>query len=109
MKRIALLILALFAAAGCGHRGDEGSNAPAGGSSGPQTLHLAFFPNVTHAIALIGTDNGAFARTLGSNVKIEEQVFNAGPSEIEALFAGQVDIGYIGPGPALNGFLKSKG
>ncbi len=73
------------------------------------TLRLAFFPNVTHAVALVGSARGTFVSSLGSGVKIEEQTFNAGPAEIEALFADQVDIGYVGPGPALNGFLKSRG
>jgi NitT/TauT family transport system substrate-binding protein len=57
----------------------------------------------------VGTGNGAFEKALGPGVKIEEQVFTAGPSEIEAVFGNQVDIGYIGPGPAVNGFLKSHG
>lgn len=75
----------------------------------PIKLRLAFFPNVTHAAALLGTGNGSFTKALGDKVKLEERVFNAGPAEIEALFAGEVDLGYIGPGPALNGFLKSGG
>lgn len=95
---------------GCGPQNES----PAGGtngaaSGGKTTVRLAFFPNVTHGVALVGTGSGAFAKALGSDVKIEEQVFTAGPAEIEALFAGQVDIGYIGPGPAVNGFLKSRG
>src|SRR5947207_1587196 len=72
-------------------------------------VRLAFFPNVTHAVALVGTGRGTFTQALGAGVKLEEQTFNAGPAEIEALFGDQVDIGYIGPGPAINGFLKSKG
>lgn len=84
--------------------------APTGAAPAQQvTVHLAYFPNVTHAVALVGTANGTFARALGTNVHIDEQSFSAGPSEIEALFANSVDIGYIGPGPAVNGFLKSKG
>ncbi len=78
-------------------------------SSAPLTVHVAFFPNITHAVALVGLANGTFAKALGPDVKIEEQSFTAGPSEIEALFARSVDIGYIGPGPAVNGFLKSHG
>lgn len=72
-------------------------------------VRLAFFPNVTHTVALVGTGRGTFASAFGTNVQVEEQSFNAGPAEIEALFGDQVDIGYIGPGPAVNGFLKSKG
>jgi NitT/TauT family transport system substrate-binding protein len=75
----------------------------------PVTVRLAFFPNVTHAAALYGTGSGIFAKAFGSETKLEERVFTAGPAEIEALFAGEVDLGYIGPGPALNGYLKSGG
>jgi NitT/TauT family transport system substrate-binding protein len=95
--------VALFA--GCGPRPGGGGHS----ASGPVTLRLAYFPNVTHGVALVGIEKGIFAEGLGKDVKIEEQTFNAGPAEIEALFADQVDIGYVGPGPAINGFLKSKG
>jgi NitT/TauT family transport system substrate-binding protein len=107
---IAALALTV-AIAGCGPNGATGtaSGGNAGGTSGVTTVHLAFFPNVTHAVALVGTGKGTFARALGSGVNIEEQLFNAGPSEIEAIFGNQVDIGYIGPGPAVNGYLKSHG
>ncbi|MES2460026.1 MAG: ABC transporter substrate-binding protein [Armatimonadota bacterium] len=73
------------------------------------TVRLAYFPNVTHGVALVGVGRGTFAEAIGKDVKLEKQVFTAGPAEIEALFAGAVDIGYIGPGPAINGYLKSKG
>jgi len=99
-----LSLLALTVLAGCGPKSINGTNA-----AGVTTVHLAFFPNVTHGVALVGTGRGLFARALGSQVKIEEQVFTAGPSEIEAVFGDQVDIGYIGPGPAVNGFVKSQG
>ncbi len=73
------------------------------------TLRLAYFPNVTHATALVGVGKGIFAQALGPNVTLKSAVFNAGPAEIEALFAGAIDAGYIGPNPAVNGFVKSNG
>src|SRR5687767_13428210 len=101
MSRLTALLLIIPILAGCGPRG--GSEKPA------DRVRLAYFPNVTHAVPLVGTARGAFSAALGQGVKLDEQIFNAGPAEIEALFGDQVDIGYIGPGPALNGFLKSKG
>jgi len=71
-------------------------------------VRIAHFPNITHSQALVGRDNGEFQKALGEN-GIEWKTFNAGPAEIEALFAGEVDLGYIGPGPAINGYTKSKG
>ena len=82
---------------------------PSEPESGAKSVRLAYFPNVTHAAALVGTGRGTFASALESGIELKELVFNAGPTEIEALFGDQVDIGYIGPGPALNGFLKSRG
>lgn len=73
------------------------------------TVKVALFPNITHSQALIGKAEGQFQKALGETNKIDWKVFNAGPAEIEALFAGEVDIGYIGPGPAINGYAKSKG
>src|SRR2546428_7105604 len=78
-------------------------------NSGPVTLNLGYFPNLTHAVALVGVERGTFQKVLGSNVKLQTKTFNAGPAEIEALFAGDIDIGYVGPNPAINGYVKSHG
>ncbi|MBM3127369.1 MAG: ABC transporter substrate-binding protein [Chloroflexi bacterium] len=75
----------------------------------PGVVRFGYFPNITHAQAVIGIADGTFARALGDNVKIDPKIFNAGPSAIEALFAGQLDLTYIGPNPAINGYVKSKG
>jgi len=98
--------VAFTVAAGCAPKPDV-NNTKAPGA--PVAVRLAFFPNVTHAAALYGTGTGAFRGAFGDAARLEERVFSAGPAEIEALFAGEVDLGYIGPGPALNGYLKSKG
>lgn len=83
------------------------TNVPASGEK--ITVHVGYFPNITHAQALVGVQNGAFQQELGENVTLDVKTFNAGPSEIEALFAGAIDIGYIGPSPAINGYVKSNG
>jgi NitT/TauT family transport system substrate-binding protein len=70
---------------------------------------VGYFPNLTHAQALAGLVRGDFATALGPGVKIETIVFNAGPSVIEAMFAKQIDLAYIGPNPAINGYVQSKG
>lgn len=71
-------------------------------------LRVGYFPNINHAQAVIGLTNGDFQKELG-DVKIETQVFNAGPSAVEALFANRIDATYIGPNPAINGYIKSDG
>jgi NitT/TauT family transport system substrate-binding protein len=72
-------------------------------------LKIGYFPNINHAQAVIGIGNGDFKKILGDNIEIKPFVFNAGPSAIEALFAKQVDITYVGPNPAINGYVISEG
>jgi len=72
-------------------------------------VRVGYFPNITHSQALVGKDQGSFQKAIGKTNKIDWKLFNAGPAEIEALFTGAIDIGYIGPGPAINGYAKSKG
>ncbi len=74
-----------------------------------KTLRIGYFPNINHAQAVIGLGNGDFQRALGDNVQVTTQIFNAGPSAIEALFANQIDVTYVGPNPAINGYVQSNG
>jgi NitT/TauT family transport system substrate-binding protein len=71
-------------------------------------VKIGYFPNLTHATALVGVQEGLFQQELGGTT-IKTSTFNAGPSEIEALNAGSIDIGWIGPSPAINGYTKSNG
>ncbi|MDE1889909.1 MAG: ABC transporter substrate-binding protein [Planctomycetota bacterium] len=73
------------------------------------TIRVGYFPNITHAQAVIGLADGTFASYIGPCVKIKATLFNAGPSIIEAVFAGDIDIAYIGPSPAINGYVRSGG
>jgi NitT/TauT family transport system substrate-binding protein len=74
-----------------------------------QVVRVGYFPNISHPQALVGRAKGAFEKSLGTNVRIEWHQFNAGPSAIEALFAGVIDLTYIGPSPTLNGYVQSHG
>lgn len=78
--------------------------------SGTTTLRLGYFPNITHASAVYGVASGAYARELDTTqTALKTQTFNAGPAAIEALFAGSVDATYVGPGPAVNAYIRSRG
>lgn len=85
------------------------SPATAGESGDPVTLTVGYFPNLTHAPAIVGLADGQFADAVGTRAAIETATFNSGTEEIEALFAGAIDIGFIGPSPTLTGWSKSKG
>jgi NitT/TauT family transport system substrate-binding protein len=79
------------------------------GAQGVKTIRIGYFPNINHAQAVIGLGKGDFQKALGNNVKVETFQFNAGPSAIESLLAKRIDISYIGPNPAINGYVVSDG
>jgi NitT/TauT family transport system substrate-binding protein len=102
----ALLAAALFSACD-----QEKSGADSGGAL---TLRVGHFPNITHAQALVAANlsrqgKGWFEERLGPGTKIEWFVYNAGPSAMEALASGSIDVTYVGPNPALNLYVKAKG
>ena len=77
-------------------------------------IRFGHFPNITHAQGVIAhafsrQGKGWYEERLGPNVKIQWFTYNAGPSAMEAIFAGSLDLTYVGQGPALNAHLRSKG
>jgi sulfonate transport system substrate-binding protein len=72
-------------------------------------IRVGAFPNITHAQPMIGKANGWFEKAIGPNAKIQWTSFNAGPSAIEALFASAIDMTYVGPNPAITGYVRSQG
>src|SRR5437870_11646373 len=77
-------------------------------------VRFGHFPNITHAQGVIAhalsrQGKGWFEKSLGPNVEIQWFTYNAGPSAMEAIFAKSLDLTYVGPGPALNAYLKSNG
>ena len=123
---LALALTALLAAgsAACGSDDDAASDADAApvettvGSAAAEdapapesdvALRLGYFPNVTHAPAIIGVDTGLFQDALGSSATLETETFNSGTEVIEALFSGAIDASFIGPNPAINAYAESDG
>ncbi|MQY03970.1 ABC transporter substrate-binding protein [Actinomadura macrotermitis] len=97
----ALIVLAGGTLAACG--GD--SKDDKSGAAAP--LRLGYFPNITHATALVGLQKGIFAKHLGAAPKASS--FNAGPAAVEAVFSGAVDATFVGPNPSINAWAKSHG
>lgn len=86
----------------------------AAAQAAPLAVRVGYFPNVTHAQGVIGSHTarqkeGWFETRLGPDVSVQWLPFNAGPSAIEGIFAGSVDLTYVGPNPALNGYIRSEG
>jgi len=110
---VAVLAVGALLAAGCGDNGAAtGSTPTVAGSptttAAPTTVRLAYFPNVTHATAIVGVEKGIFAESLGAD-KLETKIVNAGPDAVTAILAGAIDASYIGPNPAINAFAQSNG
>jgi len=89
--------------------GEPVSSATSLSDDGPITLRLGFFPNLTHAPALVGVRLGFFAGALGSKVTLETHTFNAGPDAAAALLSDSMDAIFIGPTPTANLFAQSHG
>ncbi|MEV5474133.1 aliphatic sulfonate ABC transporter substrate-binding protein [Streptomyces sp. NPDC052207] len=111
----ALAVVPLLALTACGYGSEAVSDssgqqvaAGAGKVDGLGSVKIGYFGNLTHATALVGARKGFFQKSLGAT-RAEYQTFNAGPSEIEALNSGSIDIGWIGPSPAVNGYTQSGG
>ncbi|MXM63818.1 aliphatic sulfonate ABC transporter substrate-binding protein [Streptomyces sp. HUCO-GS316] len=110
---VAALPLLALAACGYGSKADDvpaGQRIAAGAEKvdGLDSVKIGYFGNLTHATALVGVQRGFFQKELGATAA-RYQVFNAGPSEIEALNSGSIDIGWIGPSPAINGYTRAEG
>ena len=109
--RRAGITLALFATAtivgACGSSGDP----PAGGTAqpDPSTVNLGYLVNLTHAPALIGVSRGYFQAAMPKGTTVKTTTFSAGPAESEALLGGTLDAAFVGPGPAINAFIKTNG
>jgi len=93
-----LLITMILSLTACGEK-KEGKTA----------VRIAYFPNITHAQALYMKNQQSLEKTWKDRCDVSWKSFNAGPAEMEAIFAGEIDLGYIGPVPALSANVKSNG
>jgi NitT/TauT family transport system substrate-binding protein len=106
---LAVLGAVIAFALAVGACGSDSTSASSGGAgAAPVTVRLGYFPNVTHAPAIVAVEGGLYQQRLGAN-KLETKTFNAGPEAVEALFSGAIDAAYVGPNPAINAYQKSNG
>ena len=102
-RRAVVVLVLLLVICACG---SAGANAA---DDAPLTIKLGYFPNLTHAPALVGLKKGLFARELGSNVTIETHTFNAGGDAVTAMLSGSIDMTFVGPAPTTNAYVQSHG
>jgi NitT/TauT family transport system substrate-binding protein len=109
----AALLLAGCSSSASGSAGSAGSSSSSGSggsaASAPVTVRLGFLTNITHASALVGLKEGFFTKDLGSAGTLKPTAFSTGTQETTALLAGQLDVAYVGPNPAINAWQKSSG
>ena len=109
----ATALASLVAMAGCSSddgESDAANDASPAAAEEITTLRLGYFPNFTHAPALVGVQQGVFKDALAEQeLTVTPTIFNAGPDAITQLFAGSLDISYIGPNPTVNGYVESGG
>src|SRR5262249_1471718 len=78
------------------------------GDKSARVLRVGYFTNLSHAQAILSVSSGDLEKEIAPT-KVETKIFNAGPSLIEALLAGEIDVGYVGPGPAMAAHDKTQG
>jgi len=108
----AIVLAVIISSSATFHLGPQSGGASSsvnGTSAQHKVLRIGYFPNVNHAQAVIGLGRGDFQNALGPSVDVKTIIFNDGSSAITSLLAGQVDVTYIGPNPAINGYIKSNG
>lgn len=106
---LAILMVAILVLSACGKKDDTAKDAASGGKSAPaSTVKLGIFKNVTHAPGYIALEKGYFQKYWGDNVKIEVTPFDNGSDFSTALATGEIDLGFVGPGPSTNQYIKSK-
>jgi len=93
----------------CGSTSTSSSSSGAAHQPDPSTVNLGYLVNLTHAPALIGVSQGFFQGAMPSGTTVKTTTFSAGPAESEALLGGALDAAFVGPGPAINAYLKTKG
>jgi NitT/TauT family transport system substrate-binding protein len=106
---LAVMIALALVLTACGSSSKTTASTTGATSRGSVTLRLGYFPNVTHAPAIIGAQSGSFAAKLGPNVKLELKTFNSGTEATTALLAGAIDASFVGPNPAINAYQKTNG
>jgi NitT/TauT family transport system substrate-binding protein len=98
---LAIWAAALLATTAC--------SASSGAGEQQKVLRLGLFPNMTHAPAIVCLLDKVLESALPPNVRLHTKVFTAGPQAVEAIFAKAVDMVYVGPSPAVNAYLRSRG
>jgi sulfonate transport system substrate-binding protein len=87
----------------------KSTNAGSEGTGNGVEVKLGYFPNLTHASAIVGLEKGYFKSALASSgATLKALDFNSGSDTIDALLGGDLDATYIGPSPAISAYATSQ-
>ena len=93
---ISLLVLSIVAACGNDDSAAEGKE-----------VSIGYFPNLTHMATIVALENNYFAEEFGEDIEITTKTFSNGGLFMEAMSTKAIDVGTVGPGPALNYYVKN--
>src|SRR4051794_17131505 len=91
---ISMLIIFTLVISACGSNKDSAADNI--------TVKIGILKNVTHASGFVALQNGYFQDVFGKNAKIEVTGFDNGSDFSTAMATNQIDLGFVGPGPAIN-------
>ena len=70
-------------------------------------IRIGYFPNMTHIATIIALEKGYFTEQIGSDIKLTTSTFNDGSAFMEAMSTDSIDLGTVGPTPAINTYVKN--
>jgi len=95
---MSILLITILVITGCGDKSTKTT-------AEVKEITIGYFPNLTHAPGIVGVAKGSFTEEF-DGIKINVKTFPKGALFMDAMATGQVDIGYVGPGPVLNRYLQ---
>ena len=101
-RTLATTAAATLLAAGCSSSSTPAPTGVDAPPATPLTLRLGFVTSLTQAPALIGIQDGFFAKNLGPSIALRPIPFRTDTAEETALAAGKLDAAYASPTTILN-------
>lgn len=73
----------------------------------PKTVRVGYSPDLTHAVGIVGfcPQKQSYYKAF-PGVAFDNKLFNAGPTAIEAMRAGTIDMAFAGPAEAISAFVS---